>query len=86
MTNKEILEMAQNGNKQEKYFLFTKIIENSTDILNNIEIFSIDDQKKMISLYKPPNFNYNFLNKRHKIIKYFLTGEKVNIPELQWIS
>jgi len=84
MTSAEILKMAQSGSDQEKYFLFTKIIENSTDVLKNIDIFSIDDQKKMAALYKPSNFNHNFLDKRHKIIKYFLTGQKVNIPELRW--
>lgn len=84
MSNAEILKMAQNGNEQEKYFLFTKIMENSSDILKSLNIFSTMDQKKMILRYTPPKFNHNFFDKRHKIIKFFLTGQDVDIPELRW--
>lgn len=84
MSSSEILEMAQNGNDQEKFFLFTKIMENATDILKSLSIFSISDQKKMVLLYNSPKFNNNFLEKRHKIVKYFLTDQKVDIPELRW--
>lgn len=84
MSNSEILKMAQKGSDQEKYFLFTKIIENATDVLKSLRIFNINDQKKMIMRYKPSKFNHKFLEKRHKIVKYFLTGKKVDVPELQW--
>ena len=84
MSNSEILKMAQKGSDQEKYFLFTKIMENSSDILKSLNIFSTIDQKEMILYYTPPKFNHNFFEKRHKIIKYFLTGQEVDIPELRW--
>ena len=84
MNSAEILEMAQSGSDQERFFLFTKIIENSTNLLKDLNIFSIADQKKMLLCYTPPNFNHQFLDKRHKIVKYFLTGQKVHIPELRW--
>ena len=86
MSNSEILKMAQEGSDQEKFFLFTKIIENATDILKSLRIFNTSDQKKMVMRYNPPNFNHKFLDKRHRIVKYFLTGKKVAIPELQWNS
>ena len=84
MSNFEIIEMAQKGSSQEKFFLFGKIMENSSDVLKSLSVFSLSDQKAMVRRYNPPKFNYSFLGKRHKIIKYFLTGEKIDIPELRW--
>lgn len=84
LSSSEILEMAQNGSDQEKYFLFTKILENATDVLKSLLIFSSNDQEKMVLRYCPPRFNHEFLNRRHKIVKYFLTGQKSDIPELRW--
>lgn len=84
MTCSEIVEMAQNGSDQEKKFLFAKIMENATDVLKSLSIFSTSDQKNLIFDYNAPAFKKNFLEKRHKIVKYFLTGNKVDIPELRW--
>ncbi|WP_446008684.1 hypothetical protein [Candidatus Electrothrix sp.] len=80
----KLLELTRNGTDQEKYFVFTKCMESSTDILQSLHIFSEDDQRKMISRYRPPKFNHYFLSKRHKIVRYFVTGEEVDIPELEW--
>jgi len=84
MSNEELLHLAQNGTDQEKFFLFCKILENSQDVLQSLNIFSVDDQKKMLRNYSPPKFNHHFLEKRYKVIKYFLTGEEIDIPELRW--
>ena len=84
MSVEELLELARNGTEQEKYFLFIKCMEGSTDILQSLCIFSEADRKKMIGRYTPPKFNHHFFDRRYKIVKYFLTGEQVNIPELQW--
>nr|MBF0222902.1 hypothetical protein [Desulfobulbaceae bacterium] len=80
----EILNMAKNGTDQEKYFLFAKIIENASDVLKSLEIFSMSDLKEFIRRYETPKFNKGFLEKRYSIVKWFLTGQKVNIPELRW--
>lgn len=80
----EILDMAKNGTDQEKYFLFAKIIENTSDVLKSLEIFSMSDLKEFIRRYETPKFNKGFLEKRYSIVKWFLTGQKVNIPELRW--
>lgn len=58
MSNLEIIEMAQKGSSQEKFFLFGKIMENSSDILKGLSVFSLSDQKAMVRRYKPPKFNY----------------------------
>ncbi|RJQ24537.1 hypothetical protein C4565_09535 [Candidatus Parcubacteria bacterium] len=83
-TNAEIIELARHGNKQEKMFLFSKILENATDVLKCLNIFSPRDQHEMVLSYNVPKFNYNFLERRHKILKYFITNEEVDIPELKW--
>jgi len=82
--NDEILKMAQTGTEQEKKFLFNKILENSSDVLQCINIFNASDQRKLTLDFKVPEFNHRFLDRRHKIIKYFITGEPVEIPELRW--
>ena len=84
MSNAELLEMAQHGTDQEKFFLFCKILENSQDVLQSLNIFSSGDQKKMLSRYSPPKFNRHFLEKRYKILLYFISGQEVDIPELRW--
>jgi hypothetical protein len=83
-TDSEIIELARHGNKREKMFLFSKIMENATDVLKCLNIFSPMDQREMILDYKVPKFNYNFLERRHKIIKYFITKQNVDIPALRW--
>ncbi len=76
--------MAQEGSSQEKQFLYAKIMENASDILQSLSIFSISDQKDLTLRYRVPKFNHNFLEKRHKITTYFVTGQQVDIPELRW--
>ncbi|MCI5150593.1 MAG: hypothetical protein D3916_14615 [Candidatus Electrothrix sp. MAN1_4] len=84
MSVEELLQLARNGTEQEKYFVFTKCMEGSTDVLQSLGIFSEADRKTMIGRYTPPKFNHHFLDRLYKIVKYFLTGEQVNLPELQW--
>ena len=83
-TNAEIIELARHGNTREKLFLFSKIMENATDVLKSLNIFSPEDQREMILNYRVPRFNCNFLGRRHKILKYFLLKQNVDIPELRW--
>ena len=84
MSQEELLAMAQHGTEQEKSFLFRKILENSQDVLRSLNIFSADDQKKLVLQYTPPKFNHHFLEKRYKVVKYFITGQEADIPELRW--
>jgi hypothetical protein len=76
--------MIDSGSEQEKFFLFAKILENATDVLNGLSIFTSEDQKKMILRYKVSEFNHHFLDKRHKVLLYLLAGQQVDIPELRW--
>lgn len=80
----EILNIVNNGNKREKNFLFEKIFINSTDVLCDIEIFVKKDITEFLANYKVPKFNFNFLNRRYKILKFLILKQKVDIPELRW--
>ncbi len=84
MSKAELLETARNGTDREKFFLFSKILENSQDVFKSLNIFSASDQKKMLLRYTPPKFNRHFLEKRYKVLEYFILGKKVDIPELRW--
>ena len=84
MSSAELLDITQNGTDQEKFFLFSKILENSQDVLRSLNIFSVSDQKKMLLRYTPPKFNHHFLEKRYNVLKYFILGQEVDIPELRW--
>jgi hypothetical protein len=83
-TESEIYIMARRGTDREKLFLFSKLIENSSDLLKALAIFSPGDQQKLINTYKVPSFNSFFLEKRHKILRYFINNENVDIPQLRW--
>ncbi|WP_417913111.1 hypothetical protein [Candidatus Electronema sp. TJ] len=84
MTAEDILGLAKKGSDQEKYFLFTKILENATDVLKSLSVFAPSDQQDMLRRYIPPKFNCFFLERRYKILKYFLLNEQTDIPELRW--
>lgn len=83
-SDSEIVEMAQHGSDKEKMFLFEKIIENTTDVLKCLSIFSHRDQCEMLLKYNVPKFKHDFLERRYKILKYFIMEEEVDIPELRW--
>lgn len=85
ISEEELRELAEQGTEQEKYFLFAKIIENSTDVLNSIRLFSPKDQLLLLLRYVPPGFNRHFLRRRYDILRYFLLGEQTDIPELRWM-
>lgn len=72
------------ASEREKFFLFSKILENSMDVLKALNIFTVRDRKKMISKYTPPSFNHDFPGKRHKVLRYLVNNEQVHIPQLQW--
>ena len=83
-SDSEIVEMAQQGSDKEKMFLFEKIIENATDVMKSLRIFSQSDQYEMLLKYNVPKFKRDFLERRYKILKYFIMEEEVDIPELRW--
>lgn len=83
-SDEELLDIAKNGEKAEKAFLFSKIFEHSTDVLNDLDIFSVDDKQALLKRYFPGGFNKPFLQKRYDVLRHFILGESTCIKELEW--
>jgi hypothetical protein len=67
-----------------KKFVFDKIFCNSLSLLIELMIFSKNDMEQLIIEYKVQQFNHDYLERRHKIIRHILLGEEVSIKELEW--
>jgi len=81
------LEIICNGDDfRSKKFIFDKILKNSTDVLSDIKIFTKKDRIDLLKDFKVPKFNYDFINRRFKILKRLILKENVEILELSWIK
>ncbi len=67
-----------------KKFVFEKIFCNSPMYHSDLMVFEKEDLLKLIAEYKVPQFNYEYLNKRHLIVRQLIVGEKVIVPGLEW--
>jgi len=80
----ELLRTAKEGSQSEKRFLFIKILEHSTDAINDLDIFAEADKKALLQSYQISGFNKEYLQKKQKILRHFILGEDVEIKELAW--
>ncbi len=67
-----------------KRFVFQKIFCNSPNVLRDLMVFNKDDLFELVRNYKVPQFNHDFLDRRHRIVRHLLLQEDVKIPELEW--
>ncbi len=86
MTPQDILRMARAGNREEKRFIFEKILLNSTHLLNDISIFDLDDLKELVENYKLPQFNREHAAKRKNLVEVFFFDKDLVIDELLWVT
>jgi len=70
--------------KEEKSFLFSKILLNSTEMLQDLEIFSIDDLTVFINDFKVTNFNHDYIFKRKNIAEVYFLDKELLVDELRW--
>jgi hypothetical protein len=80
----ELQNICESDDFRNKKFIFDKILKNSTDILNDIKIFTENDRINLLKSFKISNFNYDFINRRFKILKRLILKEDVEILELSW--
>jgi hypothetical protein len=80
----DLEQMASSNLDFEKKSLFAKILQNSSDVLNDIEIFSYKDRVNLLNLFKTGQYKSEYLNKRYKILRHFILGDDVTIKELKW--
>ncbi|MDD3050243.1 MAG: hypothetical protein PHR06_03780 [Candidatus Cloacimonetes bacterium] len=80
----DIKEYTSSNDWNLKKFIFEKIFCNSQSLIIDLMIFDKDDLEKLIRKYTIPQFNHDYLEKRHKIIRHVILNEKVRIKELEW--
>ena len=85
-TSKEILDISESGSDNEKAFLFSKILLNSSEMLQDLEIFDIKDIKNYIKKFKIPSFNYEYVFKRKNIAEVYFLKKELLVDELRWVS
>ncbi len=83
---KEIQKIASSDDLQMKRFLFEKILLNSTTLFNDLKIFSKDDLGVLITGYKVPSFNHDYIFKRKNMAEVYFLNKHLLIDELQWVS
>lgn len=83
ISSKDILAMAT-GNAANQKLLFSKILENSTELLQDLELFSLETLSILLNEYSIPKFNYNYLFRRKNIVEVHFFHKPLLIKELQW--
>lgn len=83
-SDNELSAIAKDGSEAEKRFLFAKILEHSTDVLNDLDIFSLVDKKALLTEYKPNSFNRGFIQQRYDVLRHFVLGDKAIVKGLAW--
>ncbi len=80
----DLINICKGDDYRSKKFLFDKILKNSSDVLNDLNIFSENDKIRLLKDFTPPEFNYDFVNRRFNILKRLILKENVDIWELSW--
>lgn len=82
-TPEDIIHMSK-GEMRSRRFLFEKILMNSTNLLQDLEIFDRETLKQLLDQYVVPGFNADFLFRRKNIIENYFFDQPVEIEELKW--
>ena len=83
---KDISHIIHSGNFSERYFLFEKILLNSTQMINDLSLFEKSDLKKMLEKFKIPRFNHDFASRRKNMAEVYFFDKPLTIDELKWIA
>ena len=82
----EIISLAKSKNKQEQMFLFSKILENATELLKSMKIFDKSDLNMLIDSYNIPTFKHIYIARRINILEYYFLDRPLTIDELKWVA
>jgi hypothetical protein len=80
----EIKEMLAGADERAEAFLFDKILQNSTRLLFDLELFKRDVLKELLEKYKVPRFNHDYLFRRKNIAEAYFFDKPLEIEELKW--
>ncbi|RLA83602.1 MAG: hypothetical protein DRG78_03935 [Epsilonproteobacteria bacterium] len=84
--NEEILKIAEGDNIREKKFLFAKILLNSTEMFQDLEIFCHDDLEQFINEFQVSSFNYDYIFKRKNVAEVYFLDKELLVDELRWTA
>ncbi|GAB6886747.1 hypothetical protein JCM13304A_02450 [Desulfothermus okinawensis JCM 13304] len=79
----DLMEILESENTRELKKLFLKIIYNSRDTYNAMQLFDKDLLKKFFNDLKI-SYNRKYLSKKIAILRYLLFEEDQHIPGLAW--
>jgi hypothetical protein len=72
------------NDKQTRQWLLQRIINNSPNVLKDLQNFKKEEIKEFLYSYKP-TFNKDFVNRRIAVLKKILFNDKnVIVKELEW--
>lgn len=83
-SNDQLDEMIQGNDFRKKSFIFGKILENSTHVLQLMSIFPKEDLLKLMDNYQIPGFNKSLVQRRLSIMQFHFARKQIHIPELAW--
>jgi len=86
LTPKNIIDILKGSNWNQKKFLFRKILLNSTRVLYDLKIFNQDDLKVLIEEFRVPQFNHDYIFRRHNIVEVYFLNKPLLIDELKWVA
>lgn len=86
MTEEQIKKIVNSHDAQQKQYMFEKILLNSTQIFNDLKIFTRDELKLLIQNMKMPHFNAEHAFKRKNLVEVYFFDAELMIDELKWIA
>ncbi|MEA3331258.1 MAG: hypothetical protein U9Q29_06140 [Campylobacterota bacterium] len=82
----DILNISRSMDIKEKKFLFEKILLNSNEMLQDLEIFNQNDLKYFIEDFEVSVFNYEYNFRRKNIAEVCFLNKELLIDELKWVA
>ena len=82
----EEIEKMFTATDAEQKFLFEKILLNSTEMFNDLELFDRDTLHRLTDDYSVPTFNHDHASRRINMVEYYFFGQPLTIEELKWAS
>lgn len=83
-SDKEILNFSKSDDFREKKFLFEKILLNSTEVLQDLEILKKNDIETLLKEFNIPAFNNDYIFKRKNIADVYFLDKELLVDELKW--
>jgi len=82
----ELEKIVHSNDFTKKYFLFEKILLNSTHMLHDLRIFRKDELKEMLKGFKVPPFNSEYAARRKNLVEVYYFDQPLEIDELKWTA